>query len=124
MSAEMRLDRASVEAIAQRVAELLDSRISAGIERLRTAAEIAAELGTTPAWVRENAEALGALRLGNGSKAPLRFDPQVVQRRLEHRGVEVADQGRRDARRRRPPARRIPKPGRRVPLLPGKEKDG
>lgn len=50
--------------------------------RLLTPAELAAWLSVTPGWVYEHSEALGALRLGAGPKARLRFDLEDVKRRL------------------------------------------
>jgi len=45
---------------------------------LLTAGQLAQQLGVTRAWVYENAHRLGAIRLGNGPRARLRFDPQTA----------------------------------------------
>lgn len=52
------------------------------------AAALAAELGTSRDWVYEHADELGALRLGNGPKARLRFDPIVARAALACYGSE------------------------------------
>ncbi len=46
------------------------------------AAEVARRHGTTREWAYENAERLGAIRLGDGPKARLRFDPTIVAEAL------------------------------------------
>lgn len=50
--------------------------------RLTTAAELATRLGVSRAYVYEHAERLGAIRLGCGPRARLRFDPHEVMSRL------------------------------------------
>jgi hypothetical protein len=65
-----------VEAVARRVAELLIDQH--GRDVLLTAQDLAARLGVHPSWVYAHAAELGALRLGRGPKAPLRFDPDAV----------------------------------------------
>jgi hypothetical protein len=74
----VRLDAESIDAIAQRVAEILRSEASETREALITAADVAARFGVSRTWVYENAERLGAIRLGTGSKARLRFDSRRV----------------------------------------------
>jgi hypothetical protein len=49
---------------------------------LLTAGQLAQQLGVTRAWVYENAHRLGAIRLGNGPRARLRFDPQTATEAL------------------------------------------
>lgn len=78
------LDAASIEAVAQRVAELLDER--KGERTLIDAAEVARWYGIARSTVYEKASDLGAIRLGNGPRARLRFDPETVAERL---GVET-----------------------------------
>jgi hypothetical protein len=70
------LDAASVEAVALRVVELLreDGFVAPPAGRLVTAAELAARLGVERSWVYEHQERLGVRRLGDGSRARLRFD--------------------------------------------------
>lgn len=77
----------AVEAIARRVVELLRSEpprpaaAPAG-ERLLTAAEVARWWGVERSWVYQHALRLGVIRLGDGPRPRLRFDPALVARRL------------------------------------------
>jgi len=58
-----------IEAIAQRVAELLDgSPLSPRERRLATAKEVADALGVERKWVYANQERLRVIRLGQGPK--------------------------------------------------------
>lgn len=50
--------------------------------RLVTVAELAETLGTTPGYVYAHADELGAIRLGSGPRARLRFDVADVLERL------------------------------------------
>lgn len=55
---------------------------------------VADELSVDRAWVYDNASALGAIRLGTGPRARLRFDLDDVRRRLTcsgSRGSEPVD---------------------------------
>lgn len=81
----MRLDPADVEAIAQRVAELLTTTLPAS-EHVRyvDAAHLARVLGVERDWVYAHARRLGAIRLG-GPQGRLRFDLDHVQRILAER---------------------------------------
>ena len=75
----MTLDEEDVEAIAVRVAQILSPQAPA--VRLLSAAEVAAALGVSRAWVYEHATELGGVRLGEegrGQRRPLRFDVQRV----------------------------------------------
>jgi hypothetical protein len=99
------------------LADLIAERVLAGMaedgrprddERLLTAAEVARRFGVSPEWVRENADRLGALRLGNGPRPRLRFDPERVAEALSARSVR----GRSDAPD-RPAGRVCGRPGRR-----------
>src|SRR4051812_23767844 len=66
------LDDEDVEAIAQRVADLLQP---AGPERgwVRVE-EVCRRFGVSQAWVYAHSAELGGIRLGTGPKARLRFD--------------------------------------------------
>jgi transposase-like protein len=78
------LDDHAIEAIARRVTQLLrQDPVAAAHERLVSAAEIARRFGVSRAWVYENADRLGAVRLGRGARPRLRFDPQKVKKRLD-----------------------------------------
>ena len=115
MSEPMRLDTESIEAIARSVAELLAGDGSPHTYSL-SAAQVAVRLGVTAGWVRSHADELGAIRLGNGSKARLRFDPGVLLERLRDRRLrQFQEQGQRL--RRRSPARKSQN-RERVTLLP------
>lgn len=70
-----------VEAIAQRVAELLRAELTLA-SRLLTPSEVAERFAVSRTWVYEHATELGAIRLGDGPKARLRFDPDRVRRVL------------------------------------------
>ena len=82
------LDNAHVEALAQRVVELLraDDRESAA-RRLVDAATLAAELGVERSWIYEHANELHAIRLGTGPRARLRFDAVVVRAAIAAQGL-------------------------------------
>jgi hypothetical protein len=71
-----RLDPADVEAVAQRVAALLEPpRVGlVGVERL------ARELDVHPDWVYRHARALGGAKLGRSANSPWRFD---IERAIE-----------------------------------------
>lgn len=71
----MSLDHDDIEAIAQRVAEILERSVaSTGGRRLATAKELAEALGVERSWVYANQKRLHAIRLGRGPRARLRFD--------------------------------------------------
>src|SRR3954467_15057198 len=76
------LDLTLVDFIAQRVLELLGDRNGDELQLL-TVAQVARRFQVHPSWVYANAGRLGALRLGPGPKAPLRFDPSRVARAVE-----------------------------------------
>src|SRR4051794_6301004 len=76
------LDTTLVDLIAQRVVQLLSDRNGDEIQLL-TVAQVARRFQVHPSWVYANARRLGALRLGTGPKAPLRFDPRRVALAVE-----------------------------------------
>lgn len=80
-------DLALVDAIAERVLELLAER--AARPRLVTAAELAELLGVKREWVYEHAQELGAQALGAGDRPRLRFD---VDRALSARQTSEGSQ--------------------------------
>lgn len=110
----MTLNQDDIEMLALRVAELLEQR---GARRasggLVDAAELARRLGTDRSWVYSHAEELGAIRLGTGPKARLRFDPDaaILQARL-------GDQGEQGEAKKAPRKRNRPRRVRKVALLP------
>jgi hypothetical protein len=79
IAAEMGLNRNEIEAVAGRVVELLranpeGANVSAKAG-LVDAATVARLLGVSRATVYAKADQLGAIRLGSGRRARLRFDP-------------------------------------------------
>lgn len=78
------LDDESVDAIACRVVELLTSSRGESETPLIDAAEVARRHGVSRAYVYDHAEDLGAIRLGNGGRPRLRFDPHRVAAILEN----------------------------------------
>ncbi|HEU4905472.1 MAG TPA: hypothetical protein VFT19_05085 [Solirubrobacterales bacterium] len=95
---ELRLDADSIEALARRLAELLAEREPERPERgLISADAVAERWGVSRRWVYEQAERLGARRIGAGSRPRLRFDPDEVAEQLGEPGGSRT--GRRDARR-------------------------
>jgi hypothetical protein len=115
----------AIEAIAKRVAELLAARTAAAAQpapvtpaRLLDVAEVARHLGVTRAWVYQHARELGAVRIGGGPRARLRFDVEALDARLAG-GHPDAPRPRLAGRRSPPRARRRPAaPPVDVPLLP------
>jgi hypothetical protein len=100
------LDTATVEAIAQRVADLLrDDRL--GSDHI-DAAEVARRFGVSREYVYAHADELGAVRLGDGDKPRLRFDPATVFERLAARPAPSAAPPRATPRRRRAGADLLP----------------
>jgi transposase-like protein len=102
-SVPLTMDPWFVDAVARRVAEILDSGASL------TVAEVAARYGVSRSWVYAHQRELGALRLGAGPRARLRFDPKVVADAIAaFEGAREAEQAVPDQGRR----------GREVPLIP------
>ena len=87
-----RLHPEDVEAIARRVADLLREEPPVGGSRLVDADALARDLGVTPEWVRDNADRLCAVRLGDGPRARLRFDPERARAALTGRVNSVPSQ--------------------------------
>ena len=78
MSDRLALDPATIEQIAAAVvARLTDAQPDTG-PALIDAAEVARRHGVTRSYVYDHAADLGAIRLGTGSRARLRFDPATV----------------------------------------------
>lgn len=70
----VRLDDESVERVAQRVAELLRAAPPVSPPKMVSAAELARAMGVSRDWCYRHAAELGAVRIGDGEKARLRFD--------------------------------------------------
>lgn len=119
MNGPLTLAPASIEQIAERIAELLRGEPTS--PDLIDAAEVARRFGISRAYVYEHADRLGARRLGDGPRARLRFDPTEVaaalapsqpltspdpprrRRRPSSHPVELLPIGRNDERRPRKP---------------------
>lgn len=77
------LTDADVDAIAARLAELLDARATPTTKRWLTAADVAQLAGRSRQWVYEHAEELGGVPLpGGGMRPRLQFDGSIVEERL------------------------------------------
>jgi hypothetical protein len=81
VSREPALDRAAILAVAREVAVLLHGSAEA-VDRMLTAAQVAARFNVDRSWVYAHAEELGVMRLGDGPRPRLRFDPAIVSQRL------------------------------------------
>jgi hypothetical protein len=85
------LDTALVEAVAVRVTELLADQLqpspappaAQGPARRLTAAEVSEWWGLQRGWVYQHATELAVIRIGDGQRPRLRFDPDKVARYLE-----------------------------------------
>jgi hypothetical protein len=98
----VRLDQADIEAIAQRVAELLDDATRAVPVRLIDARELAEALGVDREWIYAHARQLGAVRLGGG-QGRLRFDLQRALDALKERPPRPPNARRPESPRNEPP---------------------
>jgi hypothetical protein len=81
----VQLDPESIEAVARRVADLLRGEKPAAASELLTAADVARRFGVDRAWVYGHSGELGAVRLGDGPRGRLRFDPERVRKALDAR---------------------------------------
>ena len=79
MTAPVQLAPESLEALAQRIAELVRDPDSV---QFIDAAEVAHRFGVSRDWVYAHAEELGVLRVGDGSRPRLRFDVKKVSDRF------------------------------------------
>lgn len=80
---ELRLAPDSIEALARRLAELLEpSDQPSQPKQLISAQAVSEWWGVGRRWVYDHADQLGARRLGTGSRPRLRFDPEEVAERL------------------------------------------
>jgi hypothetical protein len=72
----------AVEQVAQRVTQLLAARDSQERPELLSAGELARELRVERPWVYKHRHLLGGERLGDGPKAPWRFELETARREL------------------------------------------
>jgi hypothetical protein len=77
-------DSSFVDAVARRVVELLreEGAVSREGPRLLTVAAVSQEFGVSTDWVYAKAGRLGAIRLGSGPRARLRFDRATIADRI------------------------------------------
>jgi hypothetical protein len=77
-------DPGFVDAVARRVVELLceEGVVSREGPRLLTVAAVSQEFGVSTDWLYANARRLGAIRLGPGPRARLRFDRVTIADRI------------------------------------------
>ena len=82
------LDDNGLRELAAKLHPYLAGRLADGHSagQLMTVAEVAAQLQTKPKWVYANQHRLGAIKLGDGPKARLRFDASAVHAELERFG--------------------------------------
>jgi hypothetical protein len=109
-------DRA-LQALARGVAALLGPAGLPGGEGLLSAGDVAARLGVRRGWVYDHADELGVVRLGDGPRPRLRFDPDALAQRVR-RSRTWSGRVRQGP---VPSARTVAAPGRSsssVPLLP------
>lgn len=78
----MTLCHEDIEAIAQRVAELIDDRFPAP---LMTVTQTARMIAMSEDWVREHTAELGGFRMGDGPRGELRFDRDMVWQAIRAR---------------------------------------
>jgi hypothetical protein len=107
--------------LAERIAELLANQAmeSRQMGQLVDAAAVARLLGVSRATVYAKADELGAIRIGNGKRARLRFDPaRIVAGRVAAATDQKATQRRRPSRRgsKSPNSGLLPIQGRRSPV--------
>jgi hypothetical protein len=79
---EVDLSPRAVEAVAQRVAQLIRAHEVQRQPELLTAGELARELRVERSWVYKHAHLLGGERIGDGPKAQWRFDLTMAKRGL------------------------------------------
>lgn len=100
----MTLDHQDIEAIVQRLTEVLSPMLpTRGPQGLVDARALAEHLGLSRDWVYRHQRELGGQRIGTGPKAPLRFHLPTAEAGLNRNSPA--------------PRRRPPRPSS-VPLLP------
>ena len=84
----------AVEQVASRVAQLLGHQQQRDEQRLISAGELALYLGVTRPWIYKHRHLLGGRRIGEGPKAPWRFDRHTALKALErHHTAQRANEG-------------------------------
>lgn len=85
---ELAIDSASLHEIAREVAKLIGGRDPG--DGLLTARQVAARFNVDRSWVYAHAQELGVIRIGDGPRPRLRFDPAVVAQRVLSRPATAA----------------------------------
>jgi hypothetical protein len=84
----------AVEQIAQRVTHLLQHKHLQAQPELITAGELARRLRVQRPWIYKHRHLLGGQRIGDGPKAPWRFDLETATQALErHQAAQHANGG-------------------------------
>ena len=86
MSESLQLDQRSAELLADLVADRLTDRLAShflGDQPLLNAAIVARRLGRSRDWVYRHAAEMGAVRLGDGERPRLGFEPVKVDEYLD-----------------------------------------
>jgi hypothetical protein len=73
----------AVERVAQRVVQLLQDHCPQAQPELITAGELALHLGVARPWIYKHRHLLGGQRIGDGPKAPWRFDLHTAKTALQ-----------------------------------------
>lgn len=118
----MTLDDDDIAAIAASIVDLLARPEQPGRDtgRLATASDVARALGVSRSWVYANKDRLGAIRLGSGPRARLRFDLTKAQAAVDAEPQPIPPQiAPPKSRRRRRRTRDLPEG---VPLIKGRSK--
>jgi hypothetical protein len=83
----------AVEEVAQRVTQLLGHNKVQGQGELLTAGELARRLRVQRPWVYKHRHLLGGQRIGEGPKAPWRFDLDTATRAMKRHQAEQRTNG-------------------------------
>jgi hypothetical protein len=84
----------AVEQVAQRVTQLLRHDKTHGQPELITAGELAHRLRVQRSWIYKHRQLLGGERLGDGPKAPWRFDLDTATQAMKcHQAAQRTDGG-------------------------------
>ena len=82
----------AVEQVAHRVAQLLGDKPQQAEPRLLSAGELARYLRVERPWIYKHRHLLGGQRIGDGPKAPWRFELETAKQALaEHQAAPTAN---------------------------------
>lgn len=113
---EFALPDEQLEDLAQLVAELVQGQAMG--PQLVDADQVARRLAVAPSWVRQHAEELGGVPLGEGARPRWRFDLAVVMERVRARSGSERSEAPDPVPPRGRPRRRRPNRAGEFPLLP------